>query len=169
MKALLVIDWQKEYTDKESDYFVHSSLVEETKRLNMLIGNARKRNFLIIFVRHNETEGTNFLKGSTNVELLDNLDIKETDEFIDKFQISSFYKTDLEEILEENNVTELYILGILTNLCVRSAISDAYDRGFNINVVEDLCISFNTEVQTFTLQDLKDTRPEIAIVYSNEI
>jgi hypothetical protein len=38
-----------------------------------------------------------------------------------------------------------------------------------ITLVEDLCISFNPEIQAFTIKDLKDTRPEIDIVCSAQI
>lgn len=169
MKALLVIDWQKEYIDSSSDYFVNSSLENETKSLNSLIEKYRKENFLIVFVKHNETEGINFLHGSKNAELIDGVDVMDADVFVDKYQISSFYKTKLEEVLEENSVDELYILGILTNLCVRGAISDAYDRGFDIKVIEDLCISFNSSIQKFTIDDLKETRPEVEFISSTEV
>lgn len=169
MKALLVIDWQKEYIDSSSDYFVNSSLENETKSLNSLIEKFRKENVLIIFVKHNETEGINFLHGSKNAELIDEVEVMDTDVFIEKYQISSFYKTNLEEVLEKNNVDELYILGILTNLCVRGAISDAYDRGFDIKVIEDLCISFNSSIQKFTIDDLKETRPEVEFISSTEV
>lgn len=169
MKALLVIDWQKEYIDSSSDYFVNSSLENETKSLNSLIEKCRRENFLIIFVKHNETEGMNFLHGSKNAELIDSVDVQNTDILMDKYQISSFYRTNLEKVLEDNKVDELYILGILTNLCVRGAVSDAYDRGFDIKVIEDLCISFNSSIHKFTIDDLKETRPEVEFVSSTEV
>ncbi|MHC1716326.1 MAG: cysteine hydrolase family protein [Candidatus Dojkabacteria bacterium] len=167
MKALLVIDWQKEYIDNQSEYYVSSDLQTKTKTLNELVEKCRQNNFLVIFVKHNETEGKNFLLGSQNVELIESLQTKSSDIVIDKYHISSFYETDLEKILTDNHITYLYICGILTNLCVRSAISDAYDREFNVKVIEDLCISFNSEIQTFTLKDIKDTRPEVEMISSS--
>ncbi|MCK9368470.1 cysteine hydrolase [Candidatus Dojkabacteria bacterium] len=169
MKALLVIDWQKEYIDKQSDYYVDSDLKSETKNLNELIQKCRKNSFLIVFMRHNETVGKNFLQGSANANLIEELQINNSDYIVDKFHISSFYKTKLEKILIKNRVKELYVCGILTNLCVRSAVSDAYDREYNVKVIKDLCISFSTEMQEFTLKDLKYTRPEIEMVSLSEI
>ncbi len=169
MKALLIIDWQKEYINSSSDYFVNSTLDNETEKLNSLVEKCRKENTLVIFVKHNETEGNNFLHGSENSELIESVNVKDTDIIIDKYQISSFYKTNLEEVLEKNKVSDLYILGILTNLCVRGAISDAYDRGFNIKIIEDLCISLSQEIQIFTLKDIKETRPEVEIISSSSI
>ena len=169
MRALLVIDWQKEYIDKNSGYYVNSNLEKETSSLNEIIIKWREKDYPVIFIRHNETEGENFLKGSKNAELQDALNVSTTDYFTDKHHISSFYKTNLEKILEDNQISELYICGILTNLCVRSAISDAYDRGFNIKVIKDLCISFNPEIQTFTIEDIKNTRPEVKMISSSEI
>ena len=58
--------------------------------------------------------------------------------------------------------------GILTNLCVRSLVSDAYDRGFAITIVEDCCTAFDETTHNFTLKDLKTTREEIEIVKLKE-
>lgn len=52
--------------------------------------------------------------------------------------------------------------------CVRSTIEDAYDRDFEITVIKDCCISFDEEIQNFTLKDLKETREEIRFLYLDE-
>jgi nicotinamidase-related amidase len=57
----------------------------------------------------------------------------------------------------------------MTNLCVRSAVSDAYDRDYHIKVVTDACVSDSTEVDRFTFKDLKKTRPEIDFVKARDV
>ncbi|MDR0281868.1 MAG: isochorismatase family protein [Candidatus Peribacteria bacterium] len=51
-----------------------------------------------------------------------------------------------------------------TNLCVRMFVEEAYDRGFNIVLIEDLCQTYNDKLQDFTLDDLNESRPELDIV-----
>jgi nicotinamidase-related amidase len=48
-------------------------------------------------------------------------------EVLTKNKISPFYNRDLERILKEMKPDDLVVAGIMTNLCVRSAVSDAYD------------------------------------------
>ena len=65
-------------------------------------------------------------------------------------------------------INEIVVAGILTNLCVRSLVQDAYDRDFKITVVKDCCVSFNQVTQDFTFKDLKETREDIEFVNLNE-
>ncbi len=58
--------------------------------------------------------------------------------------------------------------GILTNLCVRSAVQDAYDRDFEIVVIQDCCKASNIETHRFTIKDLKATRGEIIFLNLKE-
>jgi len=100
---------------------------------------------------------------------VENDDLSESDRVLTKNKISPFYNTDLEEILKELTPDQLVVAGILTNLCVRSAVSDAYDRDYHIKVVTDACVSDSHETDKFTFKDLKKTRPEIELVKTKEI
>src|SRR3972149_243255 len=152
-KALVLVDFESEWTDKESDYFVGdiSGLIKKT---NKLIDYCRKRGYKIIFTAHVEKDSdSEFAEGSKNVEIIEELHKK---------KISPFYKTNLEKELK--GINEIIICGILTNLCVRSLAQDAYDRMYKIKIIKDCCIAFDEETHNFTLKDLKATREEIEIL-----
>jgi len=51
MRALLVIDWQKEYIDKNSGYYVNSNLEKETSSLNEIIIKWREKDYPVIFIK----------------------------------------------------------------------------------------------------------------------
>ena len=106
--------------------------------------------YKIVFTRHVDDD--------FNSELIDGL-FKEGDSLVVKNKVSSFYKTEMEEVLGE--IDETVVCGILTNLCVRSFIEDAYDRDMNINVIKDCCATYDSKTHEFTFKDLKETRPEI--------
>ncbi|RJO60094.1 cysteine hydrolase [candidate division WS5 bacterium] len=158
-KALLLIDYENEWVDKNSDYYV-GDIADVIDKTNKLIKLCRTGGYKIIFTTHYE-EGSDgaFSENSKNVELITDIDKKGEDVLIKKKRISPFYKTNLED--ELRGASEIVIAGILTNLCVRSAIQDAYDRGFKIKVIKDCCVSFDNKTQEFTFKDLKDTREEI--------
>ena len=165
-KALILVDFEKEWTDKSSDYFVGdvSELIEKT---NKLIDFCRKNNYKIIFTTHIEKDSDEaFAENSENVEIIDEIHKKNSDVLIMKNKISPFFKTDLDKHLE--GIDEIVICGILTNLCVRSLAQDAYDRDFKITIIKDCCRAFDVETHEFTLKDLKATREEIEFLNLNE-
>ncbi len=165
-KALILVDFEKEWTDKNSDYFVGdvSELIEKT---NKLIDFCRKNNYKIIFTTHIEKDSNKaFVENSENVEIIDKINKQDSDVLIKKNKISPFFKTDLDKHLE--GIDEIVIAGILTNLCVRSLAQDAYDRDFEIKLIKDCCQAFDKETHNFTIKDLKATREEIEFLNLNE-
>jgi len=94
--------------------------------------------------------------------------MKKKDILIKKNKISPFFKTQLESKLKELKADKLVVTGILTNLCVRSLVSDAYDRDYEIKVITDTCVAFDEETHNFTIKDLKETREEIHFLTSEE-
>ena len=165
-KALILVDFEKEWTDKSSDYFVGdvSELIEKT---NKLIDFCRKNNYKIIFTAHIEKDSDEaFAENSENVEIINEINKQDSDVLIKKNKISPFFKTDLDKHLKE--IEEIVICGILTNLCVRSLTQDAYDRDFKITIIKDCCRAFDEETHNFTIEDLKATREEIEFLNLNE-
>ena len=164
-KALLLIDFENEWIDKDSEYYV-GDISKVLDKTNDLIDYCRKSNYKIIFTNHIEKDSTKaFAPNSASIQIIKNLHF-ENDLLISKYKISPFYETNLEENLR--GVDELVVCGILTNLCVRSAVQDAYDRDFNIKVIKDCCVSFDNKTQEFTFSDLKATREEIEFLNLDE-
>lgn len=152
MKTLILVDFQKEWTNKNSDDYI-GDLSVLVKNTNKLIDICRKGGYKIIFTQHVELENGPFSKNSQGVELISALHVEKSDKVITKHKVSPFYKSSLEKELK--NIKEIIVAGILTNMCVRSLIQDAYDRGFDITVVKDCCITYSKAAHNFTFKDLK--------------
>ncbi len=88
--------------------------------------------------------------------------MQDDDTIIIKNKINPFYNTSLEKELD--GIKHVIVCGILTNLCVRSFIQDAYDRDFKITVIKDCCAAHTSELQEFTFYDLAQTREEIDFI-----
>lgn len=160
-KALILVDFQKEWADSSSDYFVWEldSVIEKT---NTLINYCRKNDYKIIFTQHIEKNSESaFAPWSTNIEIIDALYYTPDDVVVKKYKISPFFQTTLEN--ELTWIDSIVICGILTNLCVRSLAEGAYDRDYNITIISDCCKAFDEETHDFTLKDIKNTREEIEI------
>lgn len=165
-KALILVDFENEWLDKRSDYYM-GDISEILEKTNHLINLCRKRGHKIIFIRHVEKDSDKeFAENSKNTGIIPSINKADSDIIITKNKISPFYETNLEEELEGMN--EIVVCGILTNLCVRSLVQDAYDRDFEIEIIGDCCVAFDKETHDFTLKDLKSTREEIKILNLEE-
>ncbi|MFH1649770.1 MAG: isochorismatase family cysteine hydrolase [Candidatus Woesearchaeota archaeon] len=165
--ALILIDFQNEWMDKESDYYV-GELLELIANTNKLLAHARKNKWKIIWTRHEEPESEGAFKpGTEGVKLMSQLDISADDTIIVKNIISPFLNNSLDEELD--GIENVVVSGILTNLCVRMTVEESYDRGLNITLVKDCCATFDEETHEFTLKDLKATREEIDIKSVSEL
>lgn len=158
-KALLLVDFENEWNRPDSDYYIGdvSDLINKT---NQLIDFCRKKNYKIIFTTHIEAASkAEFAPNSKNIEIIPAIHRQPEDVLISKNKISPFYKTNLEK--ELSGIKEIVVAGILTNLCVRSTVQDAYDRDFDIKVITDCCMAFDQETHNFTIKDIKATREEV--------
>ena len=161
--ALILIDYQSEWTDPESEFYVGETK-ELVAKVNYLIDYCRNRGYKIIFTKHREADSLTYFGPETT--LIPTLKVQDSDTIIIKNKISPFYNTSLEK--ELTGIKKIIVCGILTNLCVRSCIADAYDREFKITVIKDCCMAHNPELQEFTFYDLAQTRNEIEFINFKE-
>lgn len=62
---------------------------------------------------------------------------------IDKCGKGSFYKTELEEILQKRGIESLLVTGVTTHVCVQTTIREANDRGYECLMLEDACAAYD--------------------------
>ncbi|MBC2850427.1 bifunctional nicotinamidase/pyrazinamidase [Cetobacterium sp. 8H] len=67
----------------------------------------------------------------------------EIDSYSGFFDNGKLKETNLLKILKENSVTELFILGLATDYCVKYTVLDALELGFDVNVVSNGCKGVN--------------------------
>ncbi len=72
-----------------------------------------------------------------------------------KRHFDSFHDSDLDGLLRARNITDLYILGISTDICVLHTAAGAFYRYYNIIVVEDLCAAIDAKQHERALDDMK--------------
>lgn len=162
--ALVLIGLQELWRDKKSEYRLRN-MDWVVERACYLIQYAREMNYKIIFVRHLEKEWT-FSEKDELSEIIEDLCPQPEDLVIKKRKISCFHKTELEAWLE--GIKNIVVAGIPTNLCVRMFVEEAYDREYNIALIEDICQTFDEKLQDFTLDDLADTRPDLDVIRLEE-
>jgi nicotinamidase-related amidase len=165
-KALLVIDMLNDFSKKEGTLFV-----PENERIipiiSKWINKFREKGDYIIFVSDNHSvDDKEFSKwpphaiaGTWGSEIVEELKPKlgTGKEFIvKKTTYSSFYKTELEELLKKLNVYELYLTGCVVNICVYYAAMEAVLRGFKVFVVKDAVSAIDEKDKDYVFKDMKN-------------
>lgn len=164
-KALLIIDMLNDFSRKEGTLFVseNEKIIPVIKKW---IEKFRKNDDYIIFICDNHrVDDEEFKKwpphavsntwGSEIVEEL-KPDFDRAKEFIvKKTTYSSFYKTELEELLKKLEITDLYLTGCVINICVYFCAMEATLRGFNVHVVKDAVSALDEKDKDYIFKDMK--------------
>lgn len=91
----------------------------------------------------------------------------ETDIIVRKRNWGAFYGTDLDALLRRRGIRTIVLGGITTNFGVESTARDAWERNYELVVLEDLCTSATADMHAFSVTSVL---PRIArIRQSSEI
>lgn len=126
---------------------------------------ARRRGIPILWVhdthRKNMRRERAFLKrsphceeGSWGIEIVSELNARDDDIHVTKRRYSSFFQTDLDLTLKDMLIEQLVIFGVVTNICVRSTVADAFFNGYEVLVPQDCCAATGPREQASSLYDI---------------
>ena len=118
------------------------------------------------------TPGADFVQG-LNLQAIDKIIPKGTDPEIDSY--SGFFdngrrkETELHNYLQQQNVTEVYVIGIATDYCVKFTALDAADLGYKTFLIEDACrgVDLNPGDIDKALTEMQEKG--VAVVQSQEL
>lgn len=67
---------------------------------------------------------------------------QENDCVVVKHRYSAFFETNLDLILRSRGIEHLLIAGVATNVCVETTVGDAFNRNYNVVLIENCCGAF---------------------------
>ncbi|MDQ5947982.1 MAG: biuret amidohydrolase [Pseudomonadota bacterium] len=174
-KALILIDYINEICHPEGKIAGCAAMINQRQivtKVNKLLEQARKHNCLIIWV--SVAFDTNYLEANQNspifsraksfqalqrnswgTELLADLNYQAGELIIVKNAVNPFHATNLEHVLRNNAVTEVYLAGVSTEVAIQSCTRDAHDRGYIVNLIGDCCASSHLDFHNSSLEMLK--------------
>lgn len=129
--AVLVIDVQRGLFEPEP--FDADQVIEH---INIVTQKARLSACPVFFIQH-ETEQESLAYGSEKWQLHHGLTVDNEDSIIRKTTPDSFLRTNLEEILNVNQIKNVVICGYASEFCVDTTVRRAAALGFTVSLVSD--------------------------------
>lgn len=174
-QALLVIDFINHIVHENSPMSQMSDNIikhQVISKANRVINQARLSNLPIIFVKvgfsptyedcpkyspiFSKAADNGFLKlGEWGTAFHPELAFdSQKDLVVVKQRVSAFYATHLEAILRANQVEELILTGVSTDMAVQLTAREAHDRDYAVTIIGDACRSADDSTHNHTLQTL---------------
>lgn len=131
--------------------------------VNDLTRAARAAGGTVVWVcdRHNSRKDAEFAKrkvhclaGTWGAEIAGALTCLEADRVVYKRRYSGFFGTDLDLQLRELGARHLVVCGVVTNICVRSTVHDAFFLGYDVIVPSDCVAATSPREQESSLYDI---------------
>ena len=165
MKALLVIDMLEDFFREGTLRERRAALVDS---INRLIRWARAGGIPVIWVRQEFAADLSdaflvmrkrniriTIEGTPGAELLSELDGRDEDLEIVKKRYSAFFNTNLDSLIEQRGIKHVYLAGVNTHACIRTAAIDAYQRDLEVTIAEECVSSPDEDHHEVTLRYLE--------------
>ncbi len=111
-----------------------------------VIAKARQGGTQVIHVQHiANAESPIFVPNSNGIEFQDTVKPQADEKVVIKNNINTFLNTNLKEILDNNEVSELVAIGAMSHMCVDAAVRAASDYGYKVKVIHDACTTLDLE------------------------
>ncbi len=134
--ALIIVDIQM-------DYFAGGAMVlpkseRALKNAEVLVNAYRKHKKTIIYIAQQSPEQLGFLVSNTpGAEIHPVLTPHADEVVINKNTPNAFFKTNLNDALQELKITKLTIIGFMAHMCVDSTVRNAKELGYDVTIVPE--------------------------------
>ena len=163
MRALIVIDMLNDFLDPKGVLYCGEAARRIIPAIKKLLEEFRARGEPVIYVCDaHEPEDREFqafpahcVKGSWGAEIIPELAPAPGERVIEKTRFDAFFRTELEEVLRELGVDEVWLCGVCTSICVMDTAAGAFFRGFKVVVPRSAVGDFDPEAHEFALKRME--------------
>jgi len=174
--ALIVVDVQNDFCHEQGAFGRMGIPMERIEaavgRLESFIEEVRRAGVSVIFVRTEHRDSTNSptwltrritlggervlpcTEGTWGAEFC-RVKPAAGDPVVIKHRYSGFADTDLHLILRSHGITHVLVSGVATNVCVESTARDAFQKDFDVMLVEDCCGAQTVEEHQAALVNIR--------------
>ena len=167
VRALLVVDLQRDFVDKDGAlYFEGAEKVIDP--ILKWVEEFKKENLPIITTQDwHDPEDREFniwpkhcVANTDGARLTEKLE-KALKDYPNHFSVkknrySAFYNTNLEKIIRDNEIDEVYVCGVVTHICVLFTVEELRNRDIPVKIITEGVASYDEELHRFALREMKE-------------
>ena len=161
--ALIVADMLNDFIDPQGALFVGPQGREIIGFVAGKIEEVRAQGGVVVFVcdahATDDREFKHFaphaVKGSWGAQVIPELPLKPGDYRVEKTRYSAFARTNLDEILQKEQVARVEVVGVCTSICVLETVKEIFDRDLPSLVYQEGVADFDPEAHAFALKHMQ--------------
>jgi nicotinamidase-related amidase len=165
MKALFVIDMLKDFLNKDGALYCGDESRKIIPFVKEKIEEFHKESDLVVFIcDSHDPDDLEFkmfprhcVADTEGAEIIDELPVGKQDSIVKKNRYSAFYKTKLDNILKKKKISEVYIVGVCTSICVMDTVGDLRNRDYPVFVYKNGVADFDQKAHQFSLERMEKT------------
>lgn len=162
--ALILVDIQ-------NDYFTGGRWpVDDMDRVaaaaTSILAKARKANELIIHIRHEALSETApfFRPNTAGAEIHSSVTPIPHENVILKHRPNSFHETGLQALLQAKGITDVTIIGAMSQMCIDATARAARDFGYGVTVISNAC-----GAKSASFGDIELTAPQVQAAFMSSL
>lgn len=150
-QALIVVDIQNDYFPQGKWPLVGADAAADNAV--RLLEAFRDAGDSVVHIRHEFTsaDAPFFTPGSEGAKLHPKVLNRADEPVVLKHFVNSFRETELKKILDEQQITELVVVGSMSHMCIDGITRAAADFGYSVSVIHDACASRDLEFNGVTV------------------
>jgi len=161
--ALLVIDMQSCFFDERYDQVYVPSFDAIMPNINDMIRFFDLKNRPVIYTKHmdDSNSANNMMAvwwekkiGGGTSDIHEGINRSKNGLIVEKTQYDAFFRTNLEELLNKNNVSSVVTTGIIADLCVETTARSAFMHGYRVFLPADAVAAQNRKFHEASLLNL---------------
>jgi len=143
--ALILVDIQKDYFD--GGRWTLSKMDQASDNAAKVLAHARAAGDMIVHIHHEIPSDTApfFRPGSEGAEIHPKVAPQAGEDVILKHKPNSFLNTRLHDTLGSRGISNLVIVGAMSQMCIDATTRAAADLGYKVTVVHDACAARDAE------------------------
>jgi|SRR5690625_242207 len=155
-QALIIIDLQKEYAT--TGQLPLTGIEQAVDNAAQVLEAARAQGMPVFHIRHEflDPDIPFFRPNTEAVEILEKVAPQGQEPVIVKNHVNAFRDTNLKQLLDEQDIKKLIIVGAMSHMCVDAAVRAAADFGYEVTVLHDACATLDLE-----FDGVKTPAPEV--------
>jgi nicotinamidase/pyrazinamidase len=161
--ALIVADMLNDFLDPQGALFMGLQAREIIPFVAQKIAEFRAQGGVVILVcdahAPNDREFKYFpphaVKGSWGAQIIPELTPAPGDYRVEKTRYSAFARTNLDDILKQEQVDAVHVVGVMTSICVMETVKELFDRDIPGLVYSQGVADSDPEAHTFALRHMQ--------------